>query len=134
MNGAALQRGDMSPLDRELLELQERYPQAVMTAIGGQMLITIPNVRLPGGWNVAASTLWFAVPAGYPYANPDCFYVESGVRLANGGIPQNAQHQDVPGVGQLLWFSYHVGRPWKPGRDRLITWAATIIGRLQEAR
>ena len=88
----------------------------------------------PNGWNKEMTDVHFFVPTGYPHANPDCFYVDADVRLVNGSLPANAQLQQLGDLGQALWFSYHLSRPWKPGRDRLLTWVATIAARLAEAR
>ena len=124
----------MTPLECEFEEVRQRFPNAAMRQIGGQWLVSLADATMPNGWNKKTSSVHFFVPAGYPHANPDCFYVDADVRLANGSLPQNAQIQQLADLGQALWFSYHLQRPWKPGRDRLNTWVATIAGRLAEAR
>lgn len=124
----------MTPLECEFEELRERFPSATIRPIEAQLLVSVPGVRMPEGWNVPTATVHFLVPAGYPHANPDCFYVDECVRLASGALPQNAQLLELGGLGRTLWFSYHLQRPWKPGRDRLTTWMATILGRLRDVR
>jgi hypothetical protein len=121
-------------LEREFEEVRQRFPNATIRAIAGQHLVSLGQAPLPAGWNKQTSNVYFFVPAGYPHANPDCFYLDPDVRLANGALPANAQIQQLADLGPALWFSYHVSRLWKPGRDRLLTWVATIAGRLAAAR
>jgi hypothetical protein len=134
MCATAAERVPLTPLERELEEVRERYPNASMRQVSGQWLVSVPEVPVPAGWTKSVVTLHFYVSAAYPHANPDCFYVDGDLRLANGNQPQNSGPQDVDGVGTLLWFSYHLVRPWKPGRDRLQTWIATVRGRLADIR
>ena len=134
MNATAAQHAPQTPLERELEEVRERYPGASMRQMSGQWLVSVPDVQAPPGWNKPVVTLHFFVPAGYPHANPDCFYVDEDMRLANGSLPQNSALNPLPELGTRLWFSYHVSRPWKPGRDRLLTWVATCRGRLADIR
>jgi len=134
MSATAIDYAAMTPLEREFEELRQRYLSATLRQVDGQWLVSIGDVALPAGWNKQTTGIHFLVPAGYPHANPDCFYVDADVRLANGNPPQNSAFQRLADLGELLWFSYHLQRPWKPGRDRLSTWMATIIGRLADAR
>ena len=134
MSATAAEQAPLTPLERELDEVRERHPTASMRQISGQWLVSVPDVQAPPGWNKPAVTMHFFVPAGYPHANPDCFYVDGDMRLANGNLPQNSALNQLPELGTLLWFSYHVSRPWKPGRDRLLTWVATCRGRLADTR
>lgn len=134
MSTAAAEREAMTPLECEFEELRERFVGATIRRIDAQWLVSVPTVALTAGWNAPSTTVHFLVPAGYPHANPDCFYVDQSLRLANGGLPQNAQLLELAGLGPTLWFSYHLQRTWKPGRDRLITWMATILGRLRDVR
>ena len=134
MNATAAQAASMTPLECELEELRERFPAASMRQVSGQWLISVPGVPVIPGWTKKMVTVHFFAPAGYPHANPDCFYVDGDMMLANGSMPQSAGHQAVDGLGTLLWFSYHLSRPWKPGRDRLQTWVATVRGRLADIR
>lgn len=124
----------MTPLEHELEEVRERFPNASMRQASNQWLVSVPDVPVPPGWTKSVATLHFFLSAAYPHANPDCFYIDGDMRLANGNMPQSSGIQHVDGAGDLLWFSYHLARPWKPGRDRLQTWIATIRGRLADVR
>lgn len=134
MSASALAMEPQTPIDREFEVLQARFPLATITPIGGAHVVSVPDVRLPSGWNKQVVTAHFIVPVGYPHANPDCFNVDVDLRLASGAIPQNAAIQSMPHAGQTLWFSYHLQRPWKPGRDTLLTWMGVVAARLSDVR
>lgn len=134
MSATAAEPAPLTPLERELEEVRERFPSASMRQVSGQWLVSVPEVPVPAGWSRPVVTLHFFVSAAYPHANPDCFYIDGDMRLANGNMPENSGIQHVDGAGALLWFSYHLTRPWKPGRDRLQTWIATLRGRLEIIR
>lgn len=119
----------------QLAELQETMPGATAAALpDGTALIHLPDVALPGGWNQEHSHAWFVVPVGYPDARPDCFFVDPGLRLAHGQMPQNTAMQVLPGTGTPhLWFSWHL-QAWNPARDTLLTFARVARDRLQRAQ
>ena len=67
-------------------------------------------------------------------ARPDCFWADSGLRLANGSLPQASNVQAIPETGDTgLWFSWHV-QHWDPNRDSLITYIQVIRSRFKEAK
>lgn len=114
-------------LDEQLATLREMFPQASMeNAEGGAVLITVPDVPLPPGWNQTATTVRFLAPAGYPMARPDCFWTDPSVRLASGGMPQNGGLNSIPGrTDQHMWFSWHL-QAWNPLSDSLVTFLRVI--------
>ena len=122
----------MGPLEMQLQALAERYPGATMRDGAGVTVVSVPGVRLPEGWSKAEVTVHFIVPVGYPHANPDCFNTDADLRLASGGLPKNAAPQVMPVVGDTMWFSWHLQRAWKPGRDTLLTWMGVVHGRFAE--
>lgn len=130
---AAFALQEQSPLELQFEALQDRFPGATLRSAGGSTVISIPDVRIPDGWSSERASIHFVVPPGYPHANPDCFSTDAGLRLAGGGMPQSAALQDFPIVGQALWFSWHLQRPWKPGRDTLLTWVGVCLRRFEEA-
>jgi hypothetical protein len=120
----------MSIVANQLEQLQRDYPSASATPlVEGTTLITIPHVRLPSGWNQERSTIYFIVPIGYPMAQPDCFWADDVLRLANGTLPKNAGVQNPPfNSGTKLWFSWHVSH-WSAARDSLRTYVQVILNR-----
>jgi len=123
-----------SPLDLQFGDVLERYPEAALRQGEGVTVVSIPGVRLPNGWSKAIVTVHFLVPAGYPHANPDCFNVDADLRLAGGAMPESAAIQAMPLIGNTIWFSWHLQRAWRPGRDSLLTWLGVIINRFEERR
>lgn len=124
----------IGPIAQQLPALEQVFPgTTAVPQTNGTTLITVPGVPLPAGWNQAATAISFLVPVGYPMARPDCFWADSGLRLAGGGMPQNAGLQQVPGVGDTrLWFSWHLAT-WNPGNDSLLTFVRVIQNRLAGA-
>lgn len=115
----------------QLDTLQQSYPGSRLERLSdGTLLVSIPDVRLPPGWNQDSTTVRFLVPVGYPVAQPDCFWADSSLRLANNAMPASSGVQQIPQTGLTqLWFSWHVAT-WNPGRDSLITYARVIRDRL----
>ena len=128
------QRPNICALEEHFARLRELYPEATMTAAPeSAMRIHIPAFPLPPGWSQSETQVWFVVPAGYPGANPDCFWAEAELHLANGGAPRNTSVQLLPGTStQTLWFSWHVVRGWNPVTHDLRTYVAMIAARFQE--
>jgi hypothetical protein len=124
---------------RQFERLRERYPGASLEAPpSGAALVTVPNYPLPEGWSAPTTVVRFLVPVGYPGPHPDCFWTTSGLRLANGTVPQNAADPNpIPETQhQAHWFSWHIEDParnWHPARDDLMTYLS-MIGRRFEQR
>ena len=111
------------------------FPGATLSSSAGCQLVVIPTMDLPAGWNQTRTHVRFVVPAGYPYAAPDCFWTDPGLRLAGGKLPQNTI------VGHLmagqpdantLWFSWHVQNGlWNAAKSDLKTYVAIICRRFE---
>jgi hypothetical protein len=127
----------MTPIEQQLQVLKTICPGATLTRLpSGAHLVTMPDVKMPLGWNRDLVTILFVAPPGYPAAQPDCFWVEpTGVRLENGTTPQNTNDANpIPEVGQRgTWFSWHL-QHWNPNNDSLVTYLKVIMQRLRPAR
>lgn len=123
------------PADGQLEQLQARFPEARTDALeDGGLLLTIPELPLPDGWNRTSAEICFALSPAYPVAKPDCFFADEHLRLANGSMPANARIQPHPLTKQsALWFSYH-GVTWKADRDTYLSFVRMIQRRLAEVR
>ena len=96
----------------------------------GAILIRIGSVPLPRGWSKQNTSVRFLVPSGYPFAQPDCFWGDVGLTLANGLVPQASNTQPVPETNEPgTWFSWHV-QQWNPNKDSLLTFFHVIEQRL----
>lgn len=120
---------------QEIALLKERYP----SLLHGQNYdwVMVPDFPLPEGYNRKATKLMFLIHAAYPHAGPDCFYVETGLRLKDGNMPSNYnEHMDVPVGGSWGYFSWHP-ETWQPadeirGGDNLSTFIKAVNLRLRE--
>jgi hypothetical protein len=123
---------------RQFERIKERYPDALLEQLpSGAALVTVPNFPLPSGWSTPSTAVRFLVPVGYPGPHPDCFWATSGLRLANGTMPQNAADPNaIPETPhQELWFSWHIqdpGQNWHPARDDLMTFLSMIGRRFEQ--
>jgi hypothetical protein len=128
----------MTPIEQQVLILQSVCPSASLARLpSGAHLVTIPDLKLPHGWNRQKVTLLFLAPPGYPAAQPDCFWVEpTGMRLEGGATPNGTNDSNpIPEVGQrsTTWFSWHL-KHWNPNSDSLVTYFYVIMQRLGSLR
>ena len=121
-----------APIEIQLDELRQRFLGAQMRRDGGATVVTIPEFQLPPGWNKSTASIHFVLPAGYPHANPDCFNADKDLRLADQSMPRSSQLQNLAIVGETLWFSWHLKKPWKPNRDNLVSWVGVVHSRFLE--
>lgn len=86
------------------------------------------------GYNKTQSDLLLRVPRSYPEAGPDMFWVDQGVTLANGTIPQAAD--SVETYCGRLWrrFSWHRQTQWNPTFDNIHGQVEFIRRRLKEQK
>jgi hypothetical protein len=126
----------MNTVQAEFSAVSLAYPDAqLITYPDGTYLVVLPAVALPPGWCQESTHIRFVVPAGYPYASPDCFWADPGLRLQTGAMPQNAQVGNVaPGQPDpsTLWFSWHLSPgSWAPGVSDLMTFIRVIKKRFE---
>lgn len=121
----------MAVAAQELTRLTVLRPNASLHAQpDGSLIVEVPNFVLPEGWSLPSTTVRWVLSAGYPAAQPDCFYTDVELRLDNGAMPINTGVQALQGC-QLLWFSWHV-QGWRPGRDDLLSYLRFIESRLTD--
>ena len=124
----------MATVEEQLAQLASRVPGARAEPLpSGTRLVTLPDVLLPEGWNKRSTTVRFLIQPTYPFAQPDCFWVDADLRLAGGGLPQNTGYNPMPEVpaANWLWFSWHLLQAWNPNRDTLSSWYNVILERFR---
>ena len=116
-------------------QLNANYSSATVEALGTSgSLITVPNLQLSSGWSKSTSTVRFLAPVPFPAAQPDCFWADADLRLANGASPSNSGVQVIPETSlKALWFSWHLSS-WSPANDDLLTYVRFIQKRFADAR
>jgi hypothetical protein len=121
---------------QEVALLKEKYP--LLQHGQNYDWLMIPDFVLPEGYNKPATNLMFLIPHTYPHTSPDCFYVETGLRLGNGNLPLNYnEHMDVPVGGSWGYFSWHP-EIWQAASqieegDNLLSFIKAVKLRLREA-
>ena len=89
-----------------------------------------------GRFQQARTKLCFRIPVGYPQTGPDNFFVDVGLRLADGSVPpafnlnSASSSGPAPVAGNWGWFSWHP-QTWRPAAkasngDNLLVFAAGI--------
>lgn len=104
--------------------------------------ILVPDFQLPRGrFNKERSRLFFLIPAPYPNAGPDNFFVDGDLRLIDGTNPPgfnqgpNSSNGSCPIPGNWGWFSWHPVS-WRPSAkveegDNLMTFLRGVNQCLQ---
>jgi hypothetical protein len=94
--------------------------------------------------NQSTTKLLFRIPPGYPNTGPDDFFVDSGLRTADGGpvpgLNEGSQSSSGPAPveGDWGWFSWHP-QSWRPAArsedgDNLLTFLRGCAACLQGAQ
>lgn len=119
-------------LEAELQYLRQTYELEIVEepAMVNVMLKSFP---LGDGFNVQNSDLLIRVPRTYPDANPDMFWVDKGVVLSDGRVPQAAELIEVHLGRPWRRFSWH-RRPWNPNVDNMHGYIEFVRRRLREKR
>lgn len=115
--------------DREYLDARGfRYDVA---AEGGMICLIIYDYRLPVGYNREVTDLLLRLPAGFPTAAPDMWWMHPDVLYANGGVPAATQHREQ--IRGRIWqrWSRHLAISWRPGTDSLQTYLRLIQSDLE---
>lgn len=142
----------------QVQQLTKAYPYAVVRSHGTHAasghLVTIPHFRLRNTskrnrWDRNEVTIHFAVPPGFPGAQPSNFWADPDLKLAKGWV--NGKDYETPlgadwrvhpestppgwkkdgGFGRL--FRLHL-QAFNPNHDTLYTFTKVIDLRLQQAR
>ncbi len=120
--------------DVRVREFLIRHPEADATRLpDGSWAVRVRDVALDTAiWSKATTTVAFFVPAAFPMARPDCFLADADLHHANGTVTSNAQVNEQPHFGSMLWFSYHP-TTWDI-RDTVETYFRLIRQRLADPR
>jgi len=97
----------------------------------GSAIVTA-DLELPAGWNKSHTRVKFVLPVAFPSAQPDCFFADLDLRLADGNMPMNSGIQELDGINSL-WFSWHLST-WSPATDNTATYLRFIDRRLRDVR
>lgn len=119
-------------VDEEYLNAKGLRWELLEEAAGSDGLLVIRDVRLaPGKYDREVADVLFRIPAGFPTALLDMYWVSPILTLKDGSAPAastvRATHEN------RVWqrFSRHLpnGR-WRPGADSLKTYLPVVFGEL----
>lgn len=100
----------------ELALLRKFYPESEYKEEGHWILIKDYPIITSIKWSSKKLNICFQIPAGYPGAAPDCFYIPKGT-LCDGKRP-NSYTEPVnnapPFKGTWGIFSWHIQSGWQP--------------------
>lgn len=90
------------------------------TAEGDLINLVIAKYQLPSGYAIGETDLLLRLPAGFPDARPDMFWVAPAATYGNGGMPPGSeQREDYLGRSWQRWSRHLTDRDWRPGVDNL---------------
>ena len=120
--------------------LKEKYPNHVVRSVGAELHVLLKGFPFPGHYSPREADVLLRLPASYPNAAPDMFWVKPDVKLASGGWPINCEHHEVPGAGKgsevyesVAWqrWSRHFGDGgWIVGAHGLQSFVRAIVQEL----
>jgi len=88
------------------------------------------DYNLPEGiWNMSKTDLLIIAQPVYPNARLDMFWVEPGLRLADGRTPRAGDCMENHCGKQWQRFSWHPSK-WNPAQDNIITYLEFVNHRL----
>lgn len=95
--------------------------------ISGRLLhLTIESYPLPPGLSRGEADLLLRLPAGFPDAAPDMFWLAPDVLRADGTVPAGTQaRMEYDGRTWQRW-SRHIRGAWRPAQDGLATYLAYV--------
>lgn len=96
---------------------------------GNQIFIIFDKYPLPKGWNKTETKLLLITDISYPNSKLDMFWVDPGLQLNGGKVPQAGETIETHIGQQWQRFSWHVQK-WNPAIDNLITYLGTVDARL----
>ena len=94
--------------------------------------VVIPQWTLPKGLNLSASDLLLRLSPGYPDVQPDMWWFDPPVRLADGcELPATSAVEGYLGRKWQRWSRHFNGSQWKSGVDSLESYLALIWRELE---
>ena len=99
---------------------------------GGKRWLIVEKFPLPDGYTSPETSVALLIPASYPAAQIDMFYVHPEARLASGvSIAATNSHTQIEGCRYTRWSRHRSGNStWNPNRDNVRTQFALVEGAL----
>jgi hypothetical protein len=126
-------KASLPSMDRVYLEQHETVHEVVED--GNQLGVILKGVKLPEGkFDAVTADLLILLPAGYPDACPDMFYLLPWVRLkATGQFPSKADNaHNFNGQSWQRWSRH--SPEWRAGVDGLHTMIARVLHAMEAVK
>lgn len=106
-----------------------------IVACGGEQLLILRGYPLPEGrYAPAVVDLLIRIPAGYPNANPDMFFVDRPVLRADGGVPNGVAPTTINDQQWFQWSRHYPAGAWRVGVDGMETYLRAIRTELEKGQ
>lgn len=93
----------------------------------GQMFsLIISDYPVPAGYDRDEVDLLLRLPAGFPDAPPDMFWMEPFVAYADGSVPPQTEVREPHHGRTWQRWSRHLAVAWRPGIDSLQSYLRLI--------
>ncbi|HET9059005.1 MAG TPA: E2/UBC family protein [Acidimicrobiales bacterium] len=100
----------------------------------GMTCVVLVQWPLPPGFNCASSDLLLRLSAGYPDVQPDMWWFDPPIRLANGQeLPATQVIERHLGRSWQRWSRHFNGGQWQSGVDGLESYLALIRRELERS-
>jgi hypothetical protein len=113
--------------DADLTYLADRDLPHEVRADGGMTCVIFPDWELPPGYDHEAADLMIRLQVGYPDLQPDMWWFDPAIRLADGRIIQATEVTEHHfGRPWQRWSRHFEPGQWKSGIDGLESYVALI--------
>lgn len=120
-------------IEEAVAQLDQDGLRVSLHADGDYAVLILDEYSVPAGWSKSRIRLLLKLPLSFPNGNPDMFWTDQDLRLADGREPEQAQL--IEAILERSWrrFSWHPST-WVPGRDDIRTYLAFVDRRLTQLK
>lgn len=105
-------------LIQEIAELKEAGYKIETSEANGFVYLIFNNYPVPPSYNKRSTRLLLRLPIAYPQGNPDMFWTDTDLVLADKRVPTKADLIESHVGNQWRRFSWHP-HGWNPGTGNL---------------
>ena len=121
--------------ERDEVFLQSTFPNWEILPNDSEQLLVIHDYAFPQGrYQPGCVDLLIRIPAHYPMANPDMFFIQQAVAKSDGTAPQSVSQTTINGSGWFQWSRHYQQGTWRPGIDGLQTYFRAIRTELEKGK
>ncbi len=122
----------MSQIEEQFERLKEDFPSASIQQQGEGHWLEVDGVGLPSGWNPPQCRIAVDIPASFPTAKPDGFWLEPGL-TAPAGFPAPPGSGE-PRCGRVWAKVCYQPQAWDPARENFWRYVKAMLRYFAEAK